>query len=392
MKLSLTPEQKRILIDILSWYKHRSSPFLTLGGYAGTGKTTLIAQLAKILTKLEPKTALAFCSYTGKATRVLESTLRSYHALRSKDRLGTIHSTIYAPVLSRKGKITGWRLKDNLKADLIILDEASMVDRDLWQDLLSFNLPILAVGDHGQLPPISGNFNLMEKPNLKLEAIHRQAAQSPIIKLSQMARENGLIPIGHFGPGVNKFDRYDSATGQEVENLLQNFNRELMVLCGYNHTRVKLNQQIRHYLEFDSESPRVGDRVICLKNNWEKGIYNGITGNLKKIIPVLEGPTKPKLYDAEVELDDGLFYQGHISTLQFNQLNTLDTKDHPHLVKADLFDFGYALTVHKAQGSQSPAVLLFEERNRHMNDDDWRRWLYTAVTRAETKLAIVGTA
>jgi ATP-dependent exoDNAse (exonuclease V) alpha subunit len=58
--------------------------------------------------------------------------------------------------------------------------------------------------------------------------------------------------------------------------------------------------------------------------------------------------------------------------------------------RGDLFDFGYALTVHKAQGSSADTVLLFEERNQHMSDDDWRRWLYTAVTRAERQLYIIG--
>ena len=84
-------------------------------------------------------------------------------------------------------------------------------------------------------------------------------------------------------------------------------------------------------------------------------------------------------------------YTGLISKDQFNSETTLNNINKSYKTQGlDLFDFGYALTVHKSQGSQAKKVILFEERNKHQSDDDFRRWLYTAVTRAEEKLIIFG--
>lgn len=387
-----TQEQKEVLRTLIEWLKDGREPYITLGGYAGTGKTTLTAFLRKILAQLKPKLKVAFCAYTGKASRVLEMSLNLNQTRYPQDNVSTIHSLIYQPIMEKGGQITGWKRKPELPYDLIMLDEASMVDEHIFTDLLSYQKPIIAVGDHGQLPPIRGKFNLMEKPQITLEKIHRQAAESPIIQVSILARNEGVIPIANFGRGVRKLNRYDAGSGQEVEEILQRFNEEVMVLTGFNHTRIKLNQAIRNYLGIEGERPRVGDRVIALKNNWEKGIYNGMLGKLERIIPKQDKAGKIHWYDAEIKMmDEAISYSGTISAHQFNQATTL--KEYEGLnykSMGDLFDFGYALTVHKAQGSQAPKVLLFEERNQHMSEDDWRRWLYTGVTRAEEELTIVG--
>jgi exodeoxyribonuclease V len=232
----------------------------------------------------------------------------------------------------------------------------------------------------------------MAQPALRLETIHRQAQDNPIIQLSIWARESGMIPVGKFGVGVRKLDRYDSSTGQEVEDILRRQDEELMVLTGYNWTRQKLNQEIRGYREIEGKTPKKGDRVIALRNNWEAGIYNGMTGTMEAIEPI-EQENEIKWYEAEIIMDDeGLLYTGKISAPQFGSPKTLvEYEGLRGAALGDLFDFGYALTVHKAQGSQAPRVLLFEERNKHMSDEDWRRWLYTGVTRAEEELTIVGT-
>jgi superfamily I DNA/RNA helicase len=97
-------------------------------------------------------------------------------------------------------------------------------------------------------------------------------------------------------------------------------------------------------------------------------------------------------YQADILMDgEEKEYSGMISSDQFRSDSTLNfTADRKHTVKGDLFDFCYALTVHKAQGSQARKVILFEERFSKMDDDQWRRWLYTAVTRAEEELYIFG--
>lgn len=392
MGIKLSPDQKDALMQMIEWCKKESSPYLTLGGYAGTGKTTLLAQFRKILHRARPKTRVAFCAYTGKASQVLQSTLSNYQIKLPQDSVGTIHSLMYAPLVDGKGGVTGWKKKSEIKADLILIDEASMVDQFLWSDLSSFGIPILAVGDHGQLPPVNGKFNLMNKPKIRLEKIHRQAAENPIIKLSQMAREGKVIPIKSYGSLVRKLNRYDSYSGQEVEELLRSHGDDLLVLCGYNFTRIRLNQAVRQYQDRDSDRPVVGERLICLKNNWKKGIYNGMMTTVRSIKDKTDRSGTVHWYSVDLDLDDGNNYSGKISAHQFDQPQTLQKYEHlTYKTLGDLFDYGYALTVHKAQGSQAPKVLLFEERNKHMSDEDWNRWLYTGITRSEEQLVIVGT-
>ncbi|KKQ71073.1 MAG: Exodeoxyribonuclease V, partial [Candidatus Shapirobacteria bacterium GW2011_GWE2_38_30] len=153
------------------------------------------------------KIRVAFASFTGKATRVLRGKLAEMETVYKEDSIGTIHSLIYSPIVDTKKNIVGWKKKDEIEADLIVIDEGSMVDGTIWGDLVSYGLPIVVVGDHGQLPPIRGDFNLMERPMVKLEKIHRQAEKNPIIKVSMLAREEGKIPFEKFGNGVEKMNK-----------------------------------------------------------------------------------------------------------------------------------------------------------------------------------------
>lgn len=384
---TLSDDQKAVLDHILDWYKHdrTAMQYVALGGYAGTGKTTLIAVLRRELAKLEDGLKVGFASYTGKAARVLHSKLHQLKVIYPKDTVGTIHSLIYSPEVNDKEEIIGWIKKDKIDRHLIIIDEASMVDEMIWQHLLSYKVPIIVVGDHGQLPPISGRFNLMQKPELRLEKIHRQAEGNPIIRLSKQVRETGTIPAGSYSDTVKKFDRNSSDVSESMTELLSNYTPNTLILCGYNTTRRRLNNYIRTSLGFESESPQVGDRVICLRNNHKKRIFNGMLGTIRTI-----ESNDENWYYAEIEMDgEEKLYKGLISVKQFNSEKALNfTKKRSEIMKGDLFDFGYALTVHKAQGSQAKRVILFEERFKQMSDEEWRRWLYTAVTRAEEELYI----
>ena len=153
MKLSI--DQKQALEKIIKWLrtKNRQPNYFTFGGYAGTGKTTLTALLRQILHKKNPKIKIALISYTGKAARVLKTTLIQQQANYKQDFVGTIHSLIYAPMVNKKNNIIGWNKKKNLDVRLIIVDEASMVNYDIWQDLLSFNIPIIAATKTALLKP-----------------------------------------------------------------------------------------------------------------------------------------------------------------------------------------------------------------------------------------------
>jgi len=145
-----------------------------VGGYAGTGKTTLISLLRQLIYDQTPQKRVAFACYTGKAAQVLKSKLTEQNTIYPQDFCGTIHSLMYTAQTDVDGKILAWRRNLTIPYDLLIVDEASMVTEDIWRDLCKYQLPIVAVGDHGQLPPIGGNFNLMENPQLRLEKIHRQ--------------------------------------------------------------------------------------------------------------------------------------------------------------------------------------------------------------------------
>lgn len=390
MRVELSVEQAAAIQQIGSWYRGRTSPYLTLGGYAGTGKTTLIGYLRQALGDLDDKAKVAFCAYTGKASRVLATKLREGGAIRRGDSIGTLHSLIYDAEDAGGGNIR-WVRKDHLERSLIIVDEASMVDETIWNDLLAFGIPVLAVGDHGQLPPVGSSFNLMTEPQVRLEKIWRQAAQSPIIEVATLARQTGVIPVRDYGSGVRKLDRREPETGQIVEELLAGDTNNLLVLCGYNATRVKLNQAMRNMRDHTSSGPESGDVVVCLRNNRSKHLYNGMLGTVKHIVPAADDVLNV-WYEAQVELSgEDYEYEGYVLRDQFGAPEALrEVPLAPDGTRGDIWDFGYALTVHKAQGSQAERVILFEERFPRSSDEDWRRWLYTAVTRAETELTVIG--
>jgi exodeoxyribonuclease-5 len=386
--MELSKDQKLVLDNLMGWFEDKNKEqYITLGGYAGTGKTTLIGLLREKLNKKNKKLKVAFCSFTGKATRVLRNKLNETKSIYEQDGVSTIHGLIYSPIENDKQEIVGWKRKEEVETDLIIVDEASMVDGGIWGDLRSYGIPIVAVGDHGQLPPINGSFNLMEKPMLKLEEIHRQARENPIIKLSIWAREKGIIPAIDYGGGVKKLRKDLPETQETVEEELRNYNPDTLILCGYNNTRVKLNRFIRNSLGLEGEEPREGDRVICLRNNHTAEVFNGMLGTIEMI----EKKSKD-WFSAEIEMDgESKPYKGLISVDQFNSQGGLNfSKQRWRIMEGDLFDFGYALTVHKAQGSQARRVILFEERFGRDDETMWRKWLYTAVTRAEEELIIIG--
>jgi exodeoxyribonuclease-5 len=361
-----------------------------VGGYAGTGKTTLIAFVRQAIRENYPGSKVAFAAFTGKAARVLEQTLRKQKVSRSKDSLSTLHSLIYNTELDSAGRFVEWRKKDVLDFDLIIVDEASMVTEDIWKDLLSFKIPVIAVGDHGQLPPVNSDFNLMADPQIKLEKILRQDLDSPIIALATLARTQGMIPPGEYGPGVVKLDRGGDEAGTAIDELLEGWRADQLFLCGYNHTRVKLNEAIRTRRDLEDPHPSYGDRVVCLRNNPTAKLYNGMMGTVRHIEPA-EDDKDELWWHCVIELDDGGEYEGFVLREQFGARETAKQMPlAPDGKRGDIFDFGYALTVHKAQGSSAGRVILFEERSRHMSETDWRRWLYTGVTRAEKELFIIG--
>lgn len=393
MSLDLSSDQSRALEALLTWIKKPTSRSLTLGGYAGTGKTTLISVLRRELVNLFPEYSVAFAAFTGKASQVLRTTLEEHRALFAQDSCSTIHKLLYTPSIDKEGRLIAWKKTTTLEADLLILDEASMITDGLWMDLCSFGIPIIAIGDHGQLPPIGSSFNLLQKPDLTLEQIHRQAEGNPILRLAEEARHFGRITPGTYAKQVRKFSHQvqePHEINDVIDHLFSNYHDDMLILCGRNKTRVQLNQAIRAKQGRESAEPEGGEKVVCLKNIYNGislPIYNGMTGTIERIRS--EGA---HWYDAEIDFaEDNRHYTGRINRSQFHAMSLVE---HVEGLEAkqigDRFDFGYALTVHKAQGSQAKTVILFEERFEKADDESWRRWLYTAVTRARENLYIIG--
>ena len=414
--MELTKDQESALTTLLDWYySDKKSSYITLGGLAGTGKTTIISLFRE---KLPMNVNVAFVAYTGKAASVMKNKLtKEIGKLKPSDYCGTIHSLIYEPVVDEKNEIIDWRKCKLTGYDLIIVDECSMVSRDIFNDLISYNIPILFVGDHGQLPPINAdNFNLMDNPDIKLETMHRFGDESELLKISMEARINGKIKFGNYNNQVIKVDPRNSIIRDFIKSC--NDFSDSMILCGFNKTRVKMNQKIRKLIGRIDDDPIVGDRVVCLRNNkhaYDCPIYNGMTGTINSL------KNYNRCYDVKINLDcESKIYKGEISKNTFmKEKQTFDTnefiykkdlqlyrkiknvgdyysinnvvKEKNTKVYLDVFDFAYAMTVHKAQGSEYNKVVLIEEgRSIWGKDSDlWKRWLYTAVTRARNQLLII---
>jgi exodeoxyribonuclease V len=377
LDIKLSEDQERARCYILGEFI-KGKMVVTLGGFAGTGKTTIINTIARNFR--EQELGIAFCAFTGKAVDVLRRKIET----EVSDSITTIHRLIYKPVIF-KGKLVGFRLVDkgDLNIGLIIVDEASMISEKLFNDLKSFHIPILAVGDHGQLPPIKDTFNLMKEPDIKLEKIHRQAENDPIVKLSIIARTKGEISLGNYGDNVKKV--------KSLKELLDISNpTDYLIMCGMNKTRIGLNTNIRKQLGYSS-IPCVGDKIICLKNEEDTGLFNGMIGYITCITD-----NSNIAYDIDVKMEGD---ENTISVKalkdQFNSEKTL--LDDPRWYKDgnggkkrySLFDFGYCITVHKAQGSEAEHVILIEEGRVWMKDI-YPKWLYTGITRAKKSLYIVG--
>lgn len=399
----LSADQRTAYDTLKKWCQNEDDGLIRLGGYAGTGKSTLITLLAR--TVLQEK-CVAYCAFSGKAGSILRQKFAAAGILSRNTHCGTIHSLIYIPIQDPKtGELIGFTSVDDLKETLIVVDEASMLGEKLWTDLRSYNVKILAVGDHGQLPPVgSGSINLLQDADLRLEKIHRQAEGNPILALAAYVRNGG-------NPATFKVPSNTSNTKSVriVKNLpsrqvhLMYKNRETffdkIILCYSNKTRNLINRWARNFLGLFGE-PKAGDAVICLKNAIVKGvpIFNGMRGIIHKIE---DDPASAIHFRATIDFpDDGLRLEnGRLFKAQFGAIKTIGTFEQASKSSKTkivawrqvglLFDYAYAMTVHKAQGSQFDTVLVVNEQGHYTETkEDRARWLYTAVTRASKSVKI----
>ena len=358
-----SPQQDKAMAEVSAWLKRGRPQVFRLFGYAGTGKTTLARHLAEHIDG-----EVCFGAFTGKAALVMRS--------KGCTDARTIHSLSYRPRDIDSEEPT-FELNDESPANgasLIVIDECSMVDEELGRDLLSFGKPVLVLGDPAQLPPVKGGgFFTEAEPDIMLTEVHRQAADNPIVRLSMIVREGGSLEYGTWGEsrviGRSEIDSI-AVTGAD------------QVLVGMNRTRRLYNRRMRELFGFTQTLPEAGDKLVCLKNDRTKGLLNGSIWKVKTMSPMRRNKLRMSLVP-EDDLNRKPVRVGVIPAFFESD------EEIPYALRreSDEFDFGYALTVHKSQGSQWNDVVLFDESGafrEHRN-----RWLYTGITRAAEKLTIV---
>ena len=407
------PEQERAIAKVKAWLKDGfGQQVFYFFGYAGTGKTTLAKFLAD---QIDGR--VIFAAYTGKAAHVLRTkgcegaqTLHSliYHSqdksrkqlelmtkeledlidelrdqnleeeyIDSHSKVRSLRSNIQIEsenakkpmfVLNRESEI--------LDASLVVIDECSMVDERMGEDLLSFGIPILVLGDPAQLPPVGGAGFFTEniKPDVMLTEIHRQAGDSPIIRMATDVRLGKELTIGDWGDGCSVLPEGTKLDSEQMLSFDQ-------ILVGKNTTRRLTNNKLRKLKGIDDPMPVIGDRLVCLRNNSDLGLLNGAIFEVAST----EGVIDQKVF-MSIHPEDNILCTD-VSAHEHHFLGTEEELPWYEKREAQEFAYGYALTCHKAQGSQWKNVCVFDES--YCFRANRNRWLYTAITRAADQVTVI---
>lgn len=359
----LSPDQEVALETMQRWLSGGDNRReLAMGGLAGTGKTTLLSML------LRSDCVDAVLCPTGKAAHVLR---------RKGIRAETIHSAIYKFIgedrtdESRRPRPMFERGEPRLKAgDTVAVDESSMVNLAMANDLRAIGVRILWVGDHGQLEPVGQDPGIMARPDIRLETVHRQALESTITQLAHGVRVGESFPatwsddqvvVGHL-----------RGLGNVVDVALEHDYDQIIV--GYNKVRHIINRITRQRAGY-THVVEEGDRVICLQNNRGYGLFNGMQFTVESVHRIDD-------VTAVVDISDGdrVWERVELFVGSFADVAPSDCPE--HLLQ---FDYAYAITCHKSQGSEWPAVMVLNCDCPHW---DMNRWRYTAVTRAKERLMV----
>lgn len=376
--MNWSPQQEDAIKAVQEWLREkRGRQIFRLFGFAGTGKTTLAKELAEAAGG-----KVLFATFTGKASLVLRS--------KGCTDASTIHSLIYkVEVDERTGEASFILNPDSelASAKLLIVDEVSMVGEALAQDLLSFGVKILVLGDPAQLPPVKDEgFFINAEPDVMLTEVHRQARENPIIRMSMDIREGRRLELGRFGTSL--VAQRSALSREQVGELVLEADQ---VLCGLNRSRVQFNGRIRQMKGLAGVEqpwhPARGDRMICLRNDNKVALFNGSMWEAEQV-------------SVKASIKSGLPYIQVLLTSQDEQRDPMTAKVLPHFFNGtehevdwrarrgfQEFTFGWAITCHKSQGSQWPSVVIFDESGAFR--EHARNWLYTAVTRAAERVTVL---
>lgn len=390
--MELTAKQEKGLKIAVE--RHRmGEKYTVIAGYAGTGKSTLVKFIVEAL-QVEPS-RVCYATFTGKAAEVLRK--------KGNKNACTLHRLLYEHIPLPAGGFYR-KPKDMIPYDIVVIDEISMVPKSLVDVLFRHKCYIICLGDPFQLPPIDKDEDnhLLDKPHIFLDQIMRQAEDSEIIRLSMDIREYKPINLMD-GANVKVMNKADLSTGM--------LTWADQVLVATNAERVRLNTEMRK-LYGKGPLPEEGDKVICLRNYWDDF---SVTGDplVNGTIGYLSDPVENQVYIPyfvrssvdhfdtistafktsediyyDLNLDKNMIINGEKCCdwrLSY-QLGKLKNKIGDIVPKE--FAYGYAITVHKAQGSEWDKVLVLEERFP-FDKEEHARWLYTAVTRASDKLVLL---
>ena len=384
MTIQLTPKQDTVVREAAEWIRSSQgafqAPWKYLAGYAGAGKSTL----AK---KLSEEFRVAYCAFTGKAANVLRE--------KGCDGATTLHKLIYRPDEKAVKRADGTQIwstefiprEDSpiSEYDVVILDEVSMVDAKMATDLLSYGKPVLVLGDPFQLPPVSGEgYFTSKEPTWFLDEVHRQAADSGILRLATDIREGRGVcnPLSYLPEAAVISLEQASASEEELLGWTE------IVLVGTHRMRHHFNNQYRLAGNRRGPFPEKGEQLVCLQNDHKRGLLNGAIWNVQhdaqqrgfhKLEIHIQSADDPK-QELLVEAWDHDF-------LGDDAENKLKQMSFYERAKRARFAYGYALTCHKAQGSEYERVIVIDESSTFR--EHAARWLYTACTRASQKLVLV---
>lgn len=388
----LTHKQEIGLKTAVMRYQNKER-YTCIAGYAGSGKSTLVKFIVQSLPGIDPETDVVYATFTGKAAQVLLK--------KGNKNVSTLHKLLYESLPRPDGS---WYRKpvERIPYKIVVVDEVSMVPQSMIEQLFKYSIYLLALGDPFQLPPIQKDDvnTLLNKPHVFLDEIMRQAQESEIIRVSMDIREGKSIDVFN-GSEVKIFNPADFE-----ESMLLWADQ---VLVATNQTRINLNNTMRRLLGRDG-GPQDGDKVICLKNEWdiladnEDPLVNGTIGFLKNSystyvnFPRFLGGHHFDVLQSDFVSDGGALFRDinmdkkMIMTgekcCDWKTAYTIGRNlNHKYKLPKE-FTYGYCVSVHKFQGSSCPKGLIIEERFP-FDKLEHQRWLYTAITRCEEKAVII---
>lgn len=352
--MKLAPQQQAAYDQVMAWFE-TDQKRLVLGGAAGTGKTTLSKKFQSVIENVHQG------SFTGKAANVMRE--------KGARNASTIHSALYVLTGEEDGEPQFVLNEDSdwASAGLVIVDEYSMLPEEIIDDIESIASKVLYLGDPFQLPPVKGECSL--RPDIFLTEVHRQALESPILRAATDVRE---------GRGI-KFQREDGFIYQPTKGFdPEDYETADQIIVGLNKTRIAWNKRFRQKQGFDGFAlPQRGDKLICIKNNRRKGLFNGMIGEAKT------DARQVSFEQISLDFDDHEGLKVWDGTFKFR-------KEPPKGKDKNLeqFDYAYAITAHKSQGSEFDDVLIY---NQPIGKDatERARWLYTAITRGKKNVKLV---